>query len=257
MIGAREDPDVAGDSFQKLNLHQRTAAGDEVARGDHQIARGNRREELRAERIARARRQDQVGRSVFTLGREQLPVSAGSRNPRDAFLAYIDPRSSAGAPGSLQQQSIQRQAREDRDRVLHVEAHPLPRRTDQLAVFNRIAFAPGIRQKRILLQSFVRESAAAGLLPGKLFVKEKDVPAARCQQRAGQSARWTASDNRNGVLRASCSGHGFCARRRKARQRAATSAAALREFSPSRGGQGLPRIRELAGYCSVVELFSP
>jgi hypothetical protein len=32
----------------------------------------------------------------------------------------------AGAPGSFQQQSIQRQAGEDRDRVLHVEAYPPP-----------------------------------------------------------------------------------------------------------------------------------
>jgi hypothetical protein len=68
-------------------------------------------------------------------------------------------------------------------------------------MFNGIALAPGIRQKRILLQSFVRESAAAGLLPGELFVKENDVPATRCQQRTCQSARWTASDNRNGVSR--------------------------------------------------------
>ncbi len=60
MIGAGEDPDVAGDPFQELNLHQRTAARDEVARGDHQIARGNRRDELRAERIARAPCDDQV-----------------------------------------------------------------------------------------------------------------------------------------------------------------------------------------------------
>jgi hypothetical protein len=108
---------------------------------------------------------------------------------------------SAGAPGSLQQQSIQRQAREDRDWVLHVEAYPLSRRTDQLAVFNRIAFASGFRQKRILAQSFVRDSAAAGLLPGKLFVKEKDAPASFRQQRTSQSARWTASDNRNRMLR--------------------------------------------------------
>ncbi len=76
MIRAREDPDIAGDSLQKLNLHQRTAAGDEVARRDHQIARGNRREELGAERIARARRQNQIGGAVFTLRRDQLPVSA-------------------------------------------------------------------------------------------------------------------------------------------------------------------------------------
>jgi hypothetical protein len=54
--------------------------------------------------------------------------------------------------------------------MLHVEAYALPRRTDQLAVFDRIAFAP-IRQKRVLLQSFVREAAAAGLFPGKLLVK--------------------------------------------------------------------------------------
>jgi len=128
MIRAREDPDVAGDPFQKLNPHQRTAAGDEVARSNHQIARGNWREELGAEGIARARRQHQVGRSVFTLGRDQLPVSAGSRNLRDAFLVYINAHvdASAGAPGSLQQQSIERQAREDRDRVLHVEAYSLP-----------------------------------------------------------------------------------------------------------------------------------
>ncbi|MGD1215879.1 MAG: hypothetical protein ABR861_12930 [Terriglobales bacterium] len=68
-------------------------------------------------------------------------------------------------------------------------------------MFNRIAFVPSIGQKRILLQSFVRESAAAGLLPRKLLVKEKDVPASRRQQRTCQRSRWTASDNRNGVLR--------------------------------------------------------
>jgi hypothetical protein len=85
--------------------------------------------------------------------------------------------------------------------MLHVEAYPLSRRTDQLAVFNRIAFASGFGQKRILAQSFVRDSAAAGLLPGKLFVKEKDVPASFRQQRASQSARWTASDNRNRMSR--------------------------------------------------------
>jgi hypothetical protein len=130
-----------------------------------------------------------------------LPVSAGSSNPRDALVVYINAHINAGAPGSLQQQSIERQPREDRDRVLHVEAYPLPRRTDQLAVFNRIAFVPGLRQKRILLQSFVRESAAAGFLPCEPFVKENCVPASGRQQRACQSAGWTASDNRNGVLR--------------------------------------------------------
>jgi len=64
-------------------------------------------------------------------------------------------------------------------------------------MFNGIAWAARIRQKRILLQSFVRDSAAAGLLPGKLFVEEKDVPASFREQRTCQSARWTASDNRN------------------------------------------------------------
>jgi hypothetical protein len=109
-------------------------ARDEVPRSDHQIARENRRDELGTERIACARGQDQVGGSVFTLRRDELPVSGGPGNPRDALVVYIDARVSvhtsvhtnAGAPGSFQQQSIQRQAGEDRDRVLHVEAYPPP-----------------------------------------------------------------------------------------------------------------------------------
>ena len=199
VIHARKDPEVAGDPFQKLNLHQRTAAGNEVTGGDHQVVRGNRRKKLRAERIARAGCQHHVRRLVFMLGRDQLPVFAvaGSRNPRHALLVQFD----AAAPGSLQQQSIQRQAREDRDRVPQVQTYPAPRRTDQLALFDRIAFAAGIRQERISLQSFVRESAAARLFPGKRFVKENDVSALRRQPGTGQSASRTASDNRNGALR--------------------------------------------------------
>jgi hypothetical protein len=47
MVRAREDPDVAGDAFQKLNLHKRAIARramarNEVAGGDHQIAGRNR-----------------------------------------------------------------------------------------------------------------------------------------------------------------------------------------------------------------------
>jgi hypothetical protein len=68
-------------------------------------------------------------------------------------------------------------------------------------MFDRIAFTAGIRQERIPLQSFVRESAAARFFPGQLFVKEKNVSAIRGQQRTGQSASRTASDNRNGALR--------------------------------------------------------
>ena len=73
-------------------------------------------------------------------------------------------------------------------------------------MFNRIARARGLRQKRILLQRFVRKSAAAGLLLCELFVKEEDLSAGRCQQRARQSARGTTSDNRNGELRAHVQG---------------------------------------------------
>ena len=129
-------------------------------------------------------------------------VVADSRNPRHALLVQFD----AAAPGSLQQPSIQRQAREDRDRVPQVQTYPAPRRTDQLALldritFYRIAFAAGIRQEWIPLQSFVRESAAARLFPGKRFVKENDLSALRRQQRAGQCASRTASDNRNAALR--------------------------------------------------------
>jgi hypothetical protein len=71
---------------------------------------------------------------------------------------------------------------------------------DRIA-FDPIVFAAGIRQKRIPLQSFMRESAAARFFPDKLFLKEKDVSAIRRQQRTGQSASRTASDNRNGALR--------------------------------------------------------
>jgi hypothetical protein len=140
---------------------------------------------LGAERIARARCQHQIGRSVFTLGREQLPISAGSRNPRDVLMAHID----AGAPGSFQQQSIQGHARKDRDRVLHTKAYPLPRRTDQLVAFYGIASARGVRQKRILQQSFVGKAAAAGLFPCELLVKQKNFAATCRQQRASLSAR--------------------------------------------------------------------
>jgi hypothetical protein len=173
---------------------------------------------------------------VFALLRDQLPVSTGSPNPRDALVVYVNAHIKAGAPGSLQQQSIERQAREDRDRVLHVEAYPLPRRTDQLAVFNRIAFAPGIRQKRILLQSFVCEPAAAGFLPGELFVKEKDVPATRRQQRTCQSASWTASDNRNGWLGTHVPVANFCGMGKGLASGQQHSAAAL--ASSPRGGVG-------------------
>ena len=101
-------------------------ARDEVARRDHQIAGENRREELGTERIACARRQDQEGGSVFTLRRDEAPVSGGPGNPRDALVVYIDAHVSvhivahidvhisvrtsvhtnARAPGSLQQQSF-------------------------------------------------------------------------------------------------------------------------------------------------------
>jgi hypothetical protein len=167
---------------------------------------------------------------------DQLPVCAASRNPRHALAAQID----AAAPGSLQQQSIQHQPREDRDRVSQVEAYPAPRRTDQFALLDRITsdpivFAAGIRQKRIPLQSFVRESAAARFLPGKLFLKEKDVSAIRRQQRTGQSASRTASDNRNAALRPHNSGYGFFRAGYKLASQRLHSAAALAKFSPSRG----------------------
>jgi hypothetical protein len=67
--------------------------------------------------------------------------------------------------------------------------------------FDRIAFAAGIRQERIPLQSFVRESAAARFFPGQLFVKKKDVSPLRSQAGTSQSASRTASDNRNRALR--------------------------------------------------------
>src|SRR5258708_20400403 len=220
MIGAREDPDVAGNSLEKLNRHHRTAAGNEVARADHQIAGRNRGEELRAERVARACCDHEVGSMVFTLWREQLPFTARSPNPASPFVAYINPRSNltAGAPGSLQQQSIQRQTREDRDRMLHLKADSLSRRTDQLAAFNRIALTTRICQKRILPQSFVCNSATAGLLPRKLLVKEEDVPSSFRQERTCESSRWTASNNRNRVVRTHIVVKDFL-HRRKTRQR--------------------------------------
>jgi hypothetical protein len=106
-------------------------------------------------------------------------------------------------------------------------------------VFNRIAFGSGIRQKRKLLQSFVREAAAAGLLPGKLFVEEMDVPATRRQQRSCQSARWTASDNRNGVLHAHVRSR-ISPHRKQARQRATTFRRRSRAFYPRRDLAGIP-----------------
>ncbi len=75
-------------------------------------------------------------------------------------------------------------------------------------MLNRIALVPGVGQKRISLQSFVREPAATGFFPGEIFVEEKDVSATRRQQGARQGARRTASDNRYGVLRTH-SGHAF------------------------------------------------
>ena len=101
----------------------------------------------------------------------------------------------------------------------------------------------------ILPQSFVRESAAARFFPGELFVEEENVLASR-QQRASQSARWTASDNGNGWLGT----HAVVAdlqpvekselhngsHKRNARQRAATLSRCSREFTPSRGWARVP-----------------
>lgn len=66
-------------------------------------------------------------------------------------------------------------------------------------MFNGVAFRACLGKKRIALQRSVSESAAAGLFPGKLFVKEKDISAALCEQCARESTSWTASDNCNGM----------------------------------------------------------
>src|SRR5208282_5189600 len=50
------------------------------------------------------------------------------------------------------------------------------------------------------------------LFPGKLFVKENDVPASRRQQRTCQSARRTASDDGNGFTRSHVLAADFAAR---------------------------------------------
>src|SRR5208282_4600106 len=65
-------------------------------------------------------------------------------------------------------------------------------------VSDGIAFARTLRQKWISLQSFVREAAAAGLLPCELLIKKKNVSRSEGQLRRCQSTRWTASDDRNG-----------------------------------------------------------
>jgi len=64
----------------------------------------------------------------------------------------------------------------------------------------RIGMVMAIREKRIFLQSLVRESAAAWLLPGELFVEQKDAFAALGKKGCGECSGWTTSDNGNGVL---------------------------------------------------------
>src|ERR1700686_3254689 len=105
----------------------------------------------------------------------------------------------SGVPRSFQHQAIQRQTREDCDWVPHAELSPLARRTYQFAMFNGVAFRACLGKKRITLQRFVSESAAAGLFPSQPFVKENDISAALCEQCARESPSRTASDNRYGV----------------------------------------------------------
>src|SRR5580658_3810213 len=121
----------------------------------------------------------------------QSPVAGTACDAGYSLVSHIN----RGAPRLLKQQTIEFLTRKNRDRMPHLKSHPLPRRTDQLTVVDRIAFALGIGEKWILLRSLMRESAAAGFFPGKLFLEEQNLVSSRRQPGSDQSASRTASND--------------------------------------------------------------
>jgi hypothetical protein len=148
---------------------------------------------------------------MFSLWSRELPISSVTSNSSHALTE----RDRASFPGALEQQSIEREAREDCNRMLHAETHAIAGGTDEFAVIYRIGngigiglgigvgivFGARIRKKWILPQSLEGESAAARFLPGKLLIEDVDFGPTCSEQSSGECTGRTSSNDCNGFAR--------------------------------------------------------
>jgi hypothetical protein len=196
MIGSWEGPEVTGNAFQKLNLDQGTVSRNEVTGADHQVIGGEGLGERRSQRAPRSGGQYQMAGAILALRGVQCPFIARPLNVLHALFANFR----SCQPSTLQQQSIQRKPRENREGMMHLKLHASSRRADQFAAAKKVVFNLCFSKEGILLQGLVRQSAAAWLFPRELFFKNQNPASTLCQQRRGQRSGRATSHNSDGIL---------------------------------------------------------
>ena len=168
MAAAREDPDVAFEVRQKLDVDARLVAGNVIAQRGHGVFRRaaacRRRAADCARRWRRCRNRPRRFRRWCATASRDAPREISS----DARL--FDLR--AGVLGALEQHAVQVEARIDQQRLVEFQR--------DFARFGRGQHGFGdqplgrgvLDQERILAVGLIGEAAAAGLLPGELFVEQ-------------------------------------------------------------------------------------
>src|SRR6266404_8643350 len=151
MIGAWEDPNVAANPLQKLNLNKRAVAGDQVPCRDHEVAGRNGRQKLASKGIACSCRNHQVRGPIFCIGSFEAPVSVYPRNSCHTSLVKFHPRPNS----TFEEHSIQNETRKDCDWMTQVKARASAGGTPEQAPLNYFLMGASSTEKRVLMQCFV------------------------------------------------------------------------------------------------------
>src|SRR5215472_15559136 len=186
MVTAREGPDVTVKVREEFNDDGVGRLRNEVALGDLELVFLERTRPGK-ELIAGARGENQeVGGMPFAIDTVAGFFSGGvhGNNVRAAYFA-------TGFARTIEQQAVQNRARVNDDGMRHIERGTLLVAGDEFDGMNQLLGIAVFQQERKTLDGFVGETAATGLFPGEMFVKDLDgVPCAR-KLRSAHGTGWS------------------------------------------------------------------
>ena len=192
VVGARKRPQVAFELLQELHLDDVFFGGHEIAEGNLQVGRAQ-RGGFRQEAVARpSGEHDEVRQLLLAAGNEAHFLAAGvyAGDPRTDRLA-------SRSFGAVEEKPVQHLAGIDHDGFAHLEARAMPAAGNQFGGANDFFGLICFEQEGIGFDCFMREAAAARLLPGEAFVENRYVKARVCEALTAERSRRPSPDNRD------------------------------------------------------------
>ena len=176
MIGAREGPQIAVHAVEKFDFDDFVSRGNEIAQSDLEILRAK-GSGVRQQLISRASGEyNKVGGVFLAAGGKRDAPGAVLHAGFDLSDARVN-RLAAGGCGAVEEQAVEHGARINHDGPRHLKTRSMAFAGNQFRDADFFFGLRAVQQERVFLDGLVGEAAAAGLFPGEMFIKERDVEA--------------------------------------------------------------------------------